>query len=75
MLAIAVGGSRSWRVGRVSGSSAGGLGPAGSVGLEGRVLAWLAAHSLGKEQLQESWISSGRVNAVGSQTARPAQLS
>jgi len=54
----------------VSRSSAGGLGPAGGVGLEGQILAWLAAHSLAQEQLPHFWVSSGRVTAVGSQTAR-----
>jgi hypothetical protein len=54
----------------MSRSSAGGLGPAGGVGLEGQILAWLAAHSLGQEQLPESWVSSGLVTAVGAQTAR-----
>jgi hypothetical protein len=54
----------------MSRSSAGGLGPAGGVGLEGQILAWLAAHSLGQQKLPESWISSGLVTAVGTQTAR-----
>jgi hypothetical protein len=54
----------------MSRSSAGGLGPAGGVGLEGKILAWLAAYSLGQQKLPESWVSSGLVTAVGTQTAR-----
>jgi hypothetical protein len=44
---------RSWSY-EMSRSSTGGLGPAGGVGLEGQILAWLAAHSLGQEQLPEA---------------------
>jgi hypothetical protein len=51
-------------------SSSGGLGPAGGVGLEGQILAWLAAYSLGQELLPEPWVQSGLVAAVGGQTAR-----
>jgi hypothetical protein len=54
----------------MSRSSAGGLGPAGGVGLEGQILAWLAAHSLGQKQLPECWVSSGLVTGVGAQTTR-----
>jgi hypothetical protein len=40
------------------------------VGLEGQILAWLAAYSVGPEQLPQSWVSVGLVTAVGGQTAR-----
>jgi hypothetical protein len=59
-----------WSVFGVSRSSAGSLGPAEGVGLEGQILAWLEAYSLSEEQLPYTWVPSGRVAAIGSQTAR-----
>jgi hypothetical protein len=34
------------------------------------VLAWLACYSLARRALPEEWVTSGRVSAVGGQTAR-----